>query len=498
MLTAFSVGLGVSLVIAVLVIHSVVDQSFHRGGEGYSVIVGPKGDKLQLLMSSVYYLGGQDANLPYEYYRDYYADPIKGEVSSFIDEAIPIAMGHFYSGYRVVATTPGFFERLRYRDELPYRFALGENFKSDEPFQAVVGAMVARKTGLRLTSTFKATCGSVELPGEVHQQEFTIVGVLEPTGTPVDRALFVNLKGFWKLHNIKPPAESLLDGSEEEEPASSPAPETVEATITETTTEEADHEHEDADEHETVDASDEHSSAEVTHDESDEEHAHEETEDDANKHPAGCGCPAHAKELSEDPKDHPEECDCPFHSDQVPAISAILLVTDGMYAPTVAKMINQGPHAQAVIPSDEITKFFDGVIGNVQLVLLILAVMTVVVAGIGIMVSIYNSMSERRHEIAIMRALGASRTTVMLVILLESILLSLGGGLIGLILGHGLIWILAPTIMDNTGVIVHALQFRTIELVLIPGLITMATLVGYLPALVAYRTDVARSLTRNP
>ena len=58
--------------------------------------------------------------------------------------------------------------------------------------------------------------------------------------------------------------------------------------------------------------------------------------------------------------------------------------------------------------------------------------MVVIVAGIGILVSIYNSMSERRHEIAVMRALGARRNTVMLIVLLESILLALGGGLLGL------------------------------------------------------------------
>ena len=57
--------------------------------------------------------------------------------------------------------------------------------------------------------------------------------------------------------------------------------------------------------------------------------------------------------------------------------------------------------------------------------------MIVVVSGIGILVSIYNSMSERQHEIAVVRALGAGRQTVMLLVLLESILLSLIGGLAG-------------------------------------------------------------------
>jgi len=164
----------------------------------------------------------------------------------------------------------------------------------------------------------------------------------------------------------------------------------------------------------------------------------------------------------------------------------------------VAQQINRSTVAQAVEPAVEIHKFFQGVVGNIQLVLLILAIITVVVAGMGIMVSIYNSMSERRHEIAIMRALGASRATVMIVILLESILLSLGGGVIGILMGHGLIAVLGPTIESSTGVFVSAFQFQLVELVLIPGLIVLASLVGYLPALVAYRTDVARSLTQHP
>ena len=62
---------------------------------------------------------------------------------------------------------------------------------------------------------------------------------------------------------------------------------------------------------------------------------------------------------------------------------------------------------QAAIPCEVIENLFDKVIGNIELVLLLFAVMIVLVAGIGIMVSIYNSMSDRRHEIAIMRALGA-------------------------------------------------------------------------------------------
>lgn len=167
-------------------------------------------------------------------------------------------------------------------------------------------------------------------------------------------------------------------------------------------------------------------------------------------------------------------------------------------AMTLPEVVNKENVAQAVMPAREIARLFDGIVGNIQTLLLILAVLVVVVAGIGMLVSIYNSMSDRKREIAIMRALGASRATVMSVILLESIMLALGGGAIGVLLGHALIGVLGPTIADQTGVIVRLWEFKPVELILIPGLIILATLVGYVPAMVAYRTDVAKSLTASP
>ena len=73
-----------------------------------------------------------------------------------------------------------------------------------------------------------------------------------------------------------------------------------------------------------------------------------------------------------------------------------------------------------------------------------LAVLVVVVAGVGVMVSIYNSMNDRRREIGIMRALGAARSTVMSIVLMESVLLALLGGMAGVILGHVTIGLFAP------------------------------------------------------
>jgi putative ABC transport system permease protein len=199
-------------------------------------------------------------------------------------------------------------------------------------------------------------------------------------------------------------------------------------------------------------------------------------------------------------------------------VTAILLRTvDPIVTSGLRNTINEGPVAQAVLPIAEIYQLFANFVNPIKTVLLILTAMICVVSGVSILVSIYNSMSDRRHEIAVMRALGAGRHTVMLVVLFESVILSLGGGLGGWIIGHILIGgVASPVIEERTGVTIGLLDFapplqfesalagQTIstgvstEMLLIPALIVLAIIVGFLPALAAYRTDVARALSAKP
>ena len=88
-----------------------------------------------------------------------------------------------------------------------------------------------------------------------------------------------------------------------------------------------------------------------------------------------------------------------------------------------------------MLPVLEIFTLFEVFVKPVQLVLLVLTAMICVVSGVSILVSIYNSMAGRRHEIAVMRALGASRAAVLSIVLVESIMLSVGGGAVGWMLG---------------------------------------------------------------
>ncbi|MEM9657027.1 MAG: FtsX-like permease family protein, partial [Planctomycetota bacterium] len=168
-----------------------------------------------------------------------------------------------------------------------------------------------------------------------------------------------------------------------------------------------------------------------------------------------------------------------------------------LYPTNIERAINKGEDrmAQAVAPANVVTRLLESFLAPMRMILLVLTVLIVVVAGIGILVSIYNSMSERSHDIAVMRALGASRSAVMGIVLVESILLSLLGGLAGVLLGHGVLAIASPIVEYYTGVSVQPWHFSPYEWALVPGLAVFASLVGFLPAVTAYRTDVGRSLS---
>jgi putative ABC transport system permease protein len=188
--------------------------------------------------------------------------------------------------------------------------------------------------------------------------------------------------------------------------------------------------------------------------------------------------------------------------------AVLVLLKNAVFSQILHNKINEGSVAQAVYPSREVAQLFEGIVGHIQTILLILAILVIIVAGVGVMVSMYNSMSDRSREIGVMRALGAARVTVMSIVLLEAILLAVLGGVVGVILGHTTIGAFAPVIADNTGVMIHFLELAPAtgfggwsispELVLIPALILLAVFVGFLPAVVAYRTDVSRALSHSP
>jgi putative ABC transport system permease protein len=175
-------------------------------------------------------------------------------------------------------------------------------------------------------------------------------------------------------------------------------------------------------------------------------------------------------------------------------VTAILFRSQSLFVQNLQKQINKTPHAQAVSPIGEIGGLLQMYIEPVQWALLALTLLVCLVSAISILVSIYNSMNQRTRDIAVMRALGASRDTVMMIILGEACLIAIGGGLLGWLAGHALATGLSPMVEGRTGVRINFWDLHPNELWMIPGLILIGILAGIIPALVAYRTDVSRSL----
>jgi putative ABC transport system permease protein len=197
-------------------------------------------------------------------------------------------------------------------------------------------------------------------------------------------------------------------------------------------------------------------------------------------------------------------------------VTSLLVDTKSvMHSARLENELNEGLQAQAVKPMFEIFKLFKQFVRPMRSLLLLITGMICVVSGVSILVSIYNSMSDRRREIAVMRSLGAGRGTVMAVVLMESVILAMAGGVFGWLSGHALIGLASGNIEERTGVAVSPFDLAppldltgllgdsltlkiSSELWLVPGLIILAIFAGFLPALSAYRTDVAKALQSSP
>lgn len=433
-LTALSVALGVALMISVLVLNGIIGRMFSQNSFGYDLVVGPKGSSLDLVLNSIYRVTPPIENLPWRYYEELKKD-------RRIGKAIPLALGDSTEegGFPILGTTIEYFD-------VEYEFGRKFMVRGDWParkWESVVGATVAETNGWDVGTKFKMVHAGQD--DHVHDEEFTVVGILKRTGTANDRTVFVNLNGFFAIAGHEKPVEEAIAREAE--------------FFSET-----------------------------------DEQVREYHADDLKELAAHAG---------HDHSSHDGHHDHPTPDLQKEVTSILLVMRSDPDRPTLSQSLaidftselREGFKAQAVNPIVPVRKLMTLVVGNVRLALVFLTILIIAVSGIGIFVSIYNSMSDRKREIAIMRALGADRTTVMLVILVESTLLCVGGGLLGMFLGHGVVILCSPIMEARTGLVVDPFTFETVELIVIPAMIVMAGLVGIVPGMTAYRTDVATNLT---
>ncbi|GAB4061753.1 ABC transporter permease [Uliginosibacterium sediminicola] len=191
-LTLLSIMLSALLLLGVAHIRKDVRDSFSASVSGTDLVVGPRGSGLSLMLYTVFHLGDATQNMEWKSYlhlRDHAA----------VAWALPLSLGDSHRGFPVLATLPEYFQRFHYGDAQSLRVAAGKPFA--DVFDVTLGAEVARSLGYKPGDKITLTHGSGSALGAEHADKpFTVSGVLAPSGTPVDRTLFISLAGMEAIH----------------------------------------------------------------------------------------------------------------------------------------------------------------------------------------------------------------------------------------------------------------------------------------------------------
>ncbi len=192
LLVLISLTASMVLLLSVDRIQTATKNGFNQSINGVDLLVGPRSGDIELLLYTVFHIGQPTNNITLQTIDDLAARPD-------IDWVVPIALGDSHKGYRVIATTPDYFEKIRYAVDQPVRFQTGQAFS--ELNHVVVGHQVAKELGYQVGSQLYVTHGSGRQLSRQHDDyAFSVSGVLEPTGTPIDKAVFVSLQGYELIH----------------------------------------------------------------------------------------------------------------------------------------------------------------------------------------------------------------------------------------------------------------------------------------------------------
>ena len=192
LLTIFSISISVTLLLGVENIRKGVRTSFSSAVSGADIIVGARGGSLQLLLYSIFRIGNSPNNLSWESYNEL-------RNNKRVKWTIPISLGDSHRGFRVVGTNQDYFKFFRYGSKKKLEFLKGKPFS--KVFDTVIGSEIAIKFNYKLNEKIIIAHGTGKKSFLNHDDKpFKIVGILKPTGTPVDQSLHVSLEGITAMH----------------------------------------------------------------------------------------------------------------------------------------------------------------------------------------------------------------------------------------------------------------------------------------------------------
>ena len=438
---------GVGIISVLLLIQHQLEHKFQRDLKNIDLVVGAKGSPLQLVLSAVYHLDAPTGNIKL-------ADANKLMKSPLVEEAIPLAYGDSYRGFRILGTTTDYINKY------DAKFKEGRAFSKS--MEGVIGADIAEKVGLKLGDTFLGTHGEVK-EGHVHEDHpYTVVGILEKTNTVLDRLILSNVESVWQVHShVEPKPIDTLHA--------------LELHIDHDHDHDHDHAHHDHDhgDHDDHDHGD-HDHGDSAHDHDDHDHS----DNDHSDHDHG-------------DHDHDQE----INPDSMDITAILLKYKSKMTVLNMPRIINEQTNMQAVLPALEINRLFY-MMGVGATTLQMIAGGIMVMAGFSVFFVLYSRLKERKYELALMRSVGYRPKHLFGLLMLEGLLLAIIGYILGWLLSRLGIYFISQQAESDFN-----MEFGSGWVSGEGWLLLLTILIGVisslLPAWKAMRMDVSTTLTES-
>ena len=440
-------GLGTATIALLMIAVQQFEQRLTADADAVDMVVGAKGSPMQLVLSTVFHVDAPVGNVPAEEVQ--FLDQ-----HSMVKQVIPMALGDGFRGFRIVGTDTSYLDL--------YGAELAEGRLWDAPLEAVFGAVSAAQTGLGLGDRFVGEHGLSEAGGPTHDDfPYDVVGVLAPTGSVVDRLVFTSAATVQIVHEMDPYHDHDHDDHADE----------------------AHHDdHADDDDHA---HHDDHADHADDGDHADEAHHDDHADDDD-----------HADHA--DDADHAHDDDHADHADdavlRAPEITAFLVeFSTPMAAVALPREINQSTVMQAARPAYEIQRLLR-LIGFGADVVRAFAVILVVGAVLGLFTALFQAHEERRADLAVMRVLGATQRRLFWQIVVESLILTVTGIALGLVLAHGVAWGASLWLWEYSQILV-SFAWADGEIVLVLTVLGLGVLAALPSAIRAAGIDIPRVLS---
>ena len=193
--------------------------------------------------------------------------------------------------------------------------------------------------------------------------------------------------------------------------------------------------------------------------------------------------------------DHRDEKHDEHHQEEKEITTVLIQYRSPMAVVLFPRMVNQSTNLQTASPAAESARLYS-LIGVGVDTLKGFAMVIMLIAAISVLVNLYNSLKERSYDLAIMRVLGASRRKLLLILIMEGVMISLAGALMGIALGHVLLeWI--AMYQDKSHAKLTGFIIIKEEAWLIFGGLAIGFCASIIPALQAYKTNISMILAKN-